>query len=125
MLARGCRVRAETPTRRSPAASGPIAQRAPIIRSSAHTETGGPASPKSIAETSDDGSPRYLGRPLRSCLARISPTATKSATPATRPTFQASEKGVSNMYSPTTTKQASGRISQMSGRRRGAVGTSR
>jgi len=41
--------------------------------------TGGPASPKSIAESSDDGSPRYLGRLLRSCLTRISPTAAKSA----------------------------------------------
>jgi len=81
--------------------------------------------PKSIAETSDDGSPRYLGRPLRSCLTRISATAAKSASPAARPTFQASEKGTSNVYSPTTTKQTSGRISQMSRRRRGAVGTSR
>ena len=81
--------------------------------------------PKSIAETSDDGSPRYLGRPLRSCLTRISATAAKSASPAARPTFQASEKGVSTEYSPTTTKQASGKISQMSGRRRGAAGTPR
>jgi hypothetical protein len=66
---------------------------------------GGPASPKSIAETSDDGSPCYLRRPLRSCLTRIRPAAAKSASPATRPTFQASEKGVTNVYSPTTTKQ--------------------
>jgi hypothetical protein len=38
---------------------------------------------------------------------------------------RAFEKGVTNVYRPTTTKQASGRISQLSRRRRGAAGTSR
>src|SRR5215472_16079486 len=76
------------PTRRSPAASGPHCASGADYPVRRPDRTGGPARPTSFAETSDDGRLRYLRRPLRSCLTRISPTAAKSAS---RPRVRSSE----------------------------------